>query len=265
MAARTQSEAFGRLSHRWTVWLLSALLALSACKKEAPVEQKAVAKEPKGASLPPLSFKGDSKGLLLTWVDAQGDFHVATKIEDVPEQHNEQVRVVLQGNDQGTGDTVYVANLKKKRGDGTFPVKTMARSTWDELGAKLRKTRMEALAPSALPAPSFAPSSSEPAAAKDPGGKSAAASNLSAIVYGADWCKPCHAAEDYLKKRGVRVVKKDVDESDAARAEMATKLQRVGRAGSPIPIIDLMGQIMVGYNPQVLDRAIARAQAGKKQ
>jgi len=39
----------------------------------------------------------------------------------------------------------------------------------------------------------------------------------------------------------------------------------VGPGGSPIPIIDLMGKIMVGYNPQVLDRAIAGAQVGKKQ
>ena len=82
---------------------------------------------------------------------------------------------------------------------------------------------------------------------------------MSAIIYGADWCKPCHAAEAYLKQRGVHVVKKDIDESEAARAEMRQKLDRAGMGGASIPIIDLMGQLMVGYSPTALDRAIASA------
>ena len=84
---------------------------------------------------------------------------------------------------------------------------------------------------------------------------------MSAIIYGADWCKPCHAAEAYLKQRGVHVVKKDIDESEAARAEMRQKLDRAGMGGASIPIIDLMGQLMVGYSPTALDRAIASASA----
>jgi glutaredoxin len=244
--------------------LLAALVLCVGCKKEASVEQKGVQKEAKAASLPPLRVAADTKGLFLTWVDDQGEFHVTTKLDEVPEEHNEQVRVVVQGQDEGTEDTVYVANLKKKKPDGSFLVRTMARGAWDELGAKLRKSRMESLAPSAVPAPSSSlPTPSNPGKTAAPS-KPMAASNLSAIVYGADWCGPCHAAEDHLKKRGVHVVKKDIDSSDAARAEMAQKLKRIGRGGAPIPIIDLMGQIMVGFNAQVLDRAIETARAGKK-
>lgn len=260
MARSTRHKAQGTVTFRFAVCLLGSLLLASACKKQAPAEQKSAEKKPVVASLPPLTLKGDTKGLLLTWVDEKGDFHVATKIEDVPAEHNQRVRVVIQGTEAGTHDTVYVANLGKKKPDGSYTVKTMARSTWDEVGAKLRKSRMEALAPSAVPAPS----GSGPAAPAKGLSKSAGTANLSAVIYGADWCKPCHAAEAYLKKRGVHVVKKDVDNSDAARAEMATKLQRVGRSGSSIPIIDLMGQILVGYNPQMLERAIETAKAGKK-
>ena len=43
----------------------------------------------------------------------------------------------------------------------------------------------------------------------------AAASDVTVIIYGADWCKPCHQAEDYLRSKGVRVVKKDVEGAKA--------------------------------------------------
>jgi glutaredoxin len=84
-----------------------------------------------------------------------------------------------------------------------------------------------------------------------------------AIIYGASWCKPCHAAEDYLKGRGVTVVMKDIEASEAAQAEMQQKLARVGRAGASIPVIDVMGQILIGYSPGSLDSAIRTAQNAK--
>ena len=140
----------------------------------------------------------------------------------------------------------------------------MSRAAWDELGAQRRKARMEKLSPSASaivtgPAPG---SSGEPPApgskrVKPPGKK------ITAIVYGADWCKPCHDAERYLKRRGVSVVKKDVDNSEAAQQEMRRKLKRVGRGGASIPVVDVMGQILVGFSPRALDRAIETARNAK--
>jgi hypothetical protein len=44
---------------------------------------------------------------------------------------------------------------------------------------------------------------------------------------------------------------------------MQQKLARVGRAGASIPVIDLMGQILVGYSPGQLDNAIRTAQNAK--
>jgi hypothetical protein len=36
----------------------------------------------------------------------------------------------------------------------------------------------------------------------------------------------------------------------------------VNRRGGSIPIIDVRGQILVGYSPAALDRAVAQAMAG---
>ena len=44
---------------------------------------------------------------------------------------------------------------------------------------------------------------------------------------------------------------------------MRQKLERAGRNGASIPVIDLMGQILVGFSPSALDRAIKTAEAAK--
>ncbi len=44
---------------------------------------------------------------------------------------------------------------------------------------------------------------------------------------------------------------------------MNQKLARAGRGGASIPVIDIMGQILVGYSASALDQAIRTAQAAK--
>jgi glutaredoxin len=144
---------------------------------------------------------------------------------------------------------------------GKYSVKTLSRSEWDELGASRRKARLEAFAPSSAPAPSSeAPAGSGEA----PSAKQAPGKNVVAVIYGAEWCKPCHDAARYLKQRGVTVVEKDIEASEVAAAEMRKKLERAKMpAGSSIPIIDVMGNIMVGFSPRALERAIQAAESAK--
>jgi glutaredoxin len=226
---------------------LAGLLATSGCQRTTENESspEASASVAPPAGMAPFSFADDSAGLLLTWVDEQGDFHVTQKPADVPTTARQTVRVVLQSQPAGSPETVFVTNLDQKGSDGRYPVRTMPRSAWDELGAARRKERMDRLAPPA-------------AASAAPNGP------LAAVIYGADWCKPCHAAEAYLKERGLDVTKKDIDESDAARAEMKAKLSTAGMSGSNIPVIDVAGTLLVGFSPSALDAAIRRAEAARK-
>ena len=234
-----------------SAWLC---LGLPACQRESSRAELAGSAQAEPPASPKLEIKDDTPHLLLTWVDEQGDFHVVQKPSQVPEAGKKQVRVVDTRREDGTRDWVYVANLTQKRADGTYSIEAMPRAKWDEIGAERRKTRMEALAPSAAPASPSASAKDSASPKSEP-----AAARLTAIVYGADWCKPCHAAEAYLKQRGVHVVMKDIDNSDAARAEMQKKLDRAGMGGAQIPIIDIVGQLLVGYSPTALDRAISTA------
>jgi glutaredoxin len=213
-------------------------------------------------ALPGLKLTDDTPNLLLTWISEDGDFHVEESISKVPEDRRSRVRVVPTDQAEGSGASVYVADLTVKRPDGTYAVSTLPRSEWEKLGADLRKTRMEALAPSAKP--ENAAGAGNVGSANATAGSPAAAANgaVSAIIYGADWCKPCHDAQRYLESLGVSVTKKNIEESRAAQSEMQEKLARSMRTGSSIPVIDVMGSIFVGDTPGSLQQAVDAARRG---
>jgi len=71
-------------------------------------------------------------------------------------------------------------------------------------------------------------------------------------IYSASWCAFCHAAKEYLDKKGVAYTDKDVD-SDRAIAEESVKLS--GQTG--IPVLNINGQIIVGFDRPRIDAALA--------
>ncbi len=241
--------AMRRSSRHWPILGLLVLVAGStlACRaRPAPKDDAEAGAQPKPRELPPLSVKNDTPNLLLTWIDEQGDFHVVDKPTDVPAPARKSVRVVLTDKEAGTGEQVYVADLSEAAADGSYRARTLTRAAWDELGASRRKARLEALAPSSATPP--APSAS-----------AAAQGALVVVIYGASWCKPCHDAENYLRSKGIQVVKKDIEENEAAAREMKQKLDRAGMGGASIPVIDVMGRLLVGFSSSALDRALEAA------
>lgn len=219
--------------------LIAALSLLTGCDRKAePHDSPAPTEAPTTeAALPPLELRDDTPGALLTWVDETGEFRVAQRVDDIPAASRETVRVVVQGKPAGTPELVYVANLTQRAPNGTYPVRTMPRSEWDSIGADRRKARMQELVP--------------PVAAPAPGGSQV-------VIYGADWCKPCHQAEAYLRERNVPVVLKDIDEDAAARAEMKAKLSAANLRDASIPVIDVGGTLLVGFSPRALDAALKK-------
>ena len=76
-------------------------------------------------------------------------------------------------------------------------------------------------------------------------------SNPSVTVYSASWCAYCHAAKDYFDKIGVNYTDKDI-ESDAAFAEES--VVKSGQRG--IPVIDINGTIIVGFDRAKIDAVL---------
>lgn len=221
----------------------------------------------------PLELRDDSTGVLLTWVEPSGSFRVGDSVASVPEARRGAVRVVFAGREEGTGDTVFVTDLTQRGPDGAYALDRVSRASWLQRGkaARVAEARrvlpQKALSVDGTPQKPSSPPATEPAterslrAGTPTAGESAANAKVTAIIYGASWCKPCADAARHLHALGVHVVKKDIEEDDAAREEMTAKLLRIGSLESSIPVIDVGGQVLVGYSPSALDAAVAKARA----
>jgi len=71
------------------------------------------------------------------------------------------------------------------------------------------------------------------------------------IVYGAEWCAFCHQAMQYFDKLGVKYEYKNVDLDQAA---LQDAVQKSGQMG--IPVIDMQGEIIVGFDRPRIDSTI---------
>ncbi|MCU0685160.1 MAG: NrdH-redoxin [Polyangiaceae bacterium] len=217
----------------------AALLALVAIVALGCRRREDDPSRPRAAALPALELRDETPDLLLTWVDAKGEFHTVHRPDEVPPEGREAVRVVVTSRDDGSAsELLYVANLAQRGPDGAYPVQSMSRSEWEALAAGRRQAARSPL----------------------PGGSEKVAA-LTVVIYGASWCGPCHQAADHLRGRGVRVVSKDIEAEPGAAAEMRGKLDQAGVRGGTIPVIDVMGRVLIGFNPRVLDEAVAAAAA----
>jgi len=249
-----------RGSRRWLVvaWVMVAALLLggwSCCRKH----QDDDGTEPVTRDLPRLDVRDDSPDLVLTWIDAKGDHHVVMKVTDVPAEGRDSVRVYQVGKSEGTGDLFYVADLRTKTADGGYPVTTLSRSEWDLLAERRRAKTLAQASPSGSGSGRAPPTSTEQPPATP------STSKLTVIVYGAEWCQPCHDAMKYLRRKGINAVEKNIEEDEGARREMEQKLRRAGISGrGSIPVIDVRGRILQGFSSRELDRAIAEVTKGEE-
>jgi glutaredoxin len=207
----------------------------------------------------PFVVKADSDGLLLTWIDDKGDFHVETKVADVPMMGKDAVRVVDPNKDEGThADHIFVVDLRQARDDGTFPVHSMTRADFEAIAVARREKTGPTLASAAPPSPSAPGAASQPSAgATDTPQKPAAIGSV--IIYGAEWCGACHEAAKYLKRKGIPFIEKDVEKDPGAAREMQDKLAKNGLHSGSIPVIDVRGKVMVGFNASEIDGALGAA------
>lgn len=243
------------LSRCLAVLVTAALLSPVAGCKPRPRDELGQDNTPQPKTLPPLTLTDDTPDLMLTWVNARGDANTVGKPADVPTEGRDQVRVVITTKEDGARDLFYVTNLTVKNPGGSYPVTTMPRAEWD---AMISKRRQAFAAPSAAPTEEPA-ADAPPSGAQSPAAKSAAA--FTVIVYGAAWCGACHQAVAYLKSRKVPVIEKDIEQDANADSEMRAKLARAGAHGGSIPVIDVKGRILIGFEPHQLDAAVRGASA----
>ncbi len=70
-------------------------------------------------------------------------------------------------------------------------------------------------------------------------------------IYSATWCAFCRAAKDYLDKIGVKYNVRDVDHDEGAAQECIDKSHQTG-----IPVIDIDGDIVIGFDRPKIDNSL---------
>ncbi len=182
---------------------------------------------------PPFSVRDDSENLLLVYGDSEG-FHTVERVADVPQAARANVRVdslTASPDRRLDAELVWMVDLRRKGADGTYPMRAASREDFERLAG----------AASAPPAP------------RTP---TASAGGGDVVIYGASWCGVCRRAEAYFREKGVPFVERDIEREPGAREEMMRKAQAAGVSTNGIPVIDVRGTILAGFDPSAIDRAL---------
>ena len=76
---------------------------------------------------------------------------------------------------------------------------------------------------------------------------------MSVTIYSTPTCGYCNMAKDYFKKNNINYQDYNVA-SDVRKAE--EMVQKSGQMG--VPVIDINGKIIIGFNQPEIERAISR-------
>jgi glutaredoxin len=226
--------------------LLAVVLFLAACQPDPAGDGRAAGKQP------PLEDGGGA--VVYSYVDDSGRIRMAAAVEDIPAEFRD--RVVLTDTSRhrsqrlGT-DRVLVVDLREagEQGPVNFTI-----------------VDLDALGRGAPAAPSRRP--------EDPGelgawvvrrmagrvrallGIQAPASRVRVVLYTAPWCGFCKKAAAHLRSRGIPFKERDVDSDRSAAVELSQKLRRAGLSGGGVPVLDIAGTIVIGFNRERIDRLL---------
>lgn len=76
------------------------------------------------------------------------------------------------------------------------------------------------------------------------------------VLYATSWCGYCRQAREYFKKKGVKYVEKDLEKDEGAAEELATKASAAGVRPQGVPVIDVKGKLILGFDRPALEEAL---------
>lgn len=216
---------------------LALLLALGACEPETP---PAASDAPPAADAAPTSatFEPGTTPAVLTFAAERGSFTDSSKVEDVPEGSRGLVRVSLLEGPKPPAGQVWVANLKTP-GEAPVELSTVKREMFEELALGQGLSSEVSLPEGLEPPPQVAANTGE------------------VIVYKTAWCGVCKKVQSYLDRKGVKYVSKDIEKDRAAAAELQAKAAKAGIGTGSVPVIDVGGELMVGFDRGRLEKLLA--------
>jgi len=219
--------------------LLAGLLGCGPEKPPAPARQAPstpAAADPADAP-PTVSLAAEASDAVLTYAGERGQFTDTNKAADVPEEARGLVRVTLLAGPEPPPGRVWVANLRSPPGADGWPLSTVERGLFEELALGQGRSSQVEL-PAGLEPPVAAPREAD------------------VIVYKTDWCGVCKQLTAYLDRKGVKYVAKDIEKDSAAAGELRAKADKKGVKTGSVPVIDVRGELMVGFDRARLEKLL---------
>jgi len=221
------------------------------CKKSAPPAPKRELTH----ELPKLEVSKDSP-LLYTYVEPKGTFATTDKAEDIPQNARRLVRVVdpASATDKQETTQVYVVDLGELLSAGKAVAKGLSREAF-ETGALAQLPPGES---SPMSGPHGPPLPDPPIGGVD-GGVAGPLGPPVVILYGTPWCGACKAAKQYLAGKHIPYAYKDIENDPAAARELQAKASRMGIPTDRVPILDVRGRLLLGFDRARLDAMLGDA------
>ena len=70
-------------------------------------------------------------------------------------------------------------------------------------------------------------------------------------IYTTTHCQYCHSAKEFFKRNNVKYTEVNVENDEKAAEEMIEKSGQMG-----VPVIDVDGKVIVGFNQSELEKAL---------
>jgi glutaredoxin len=216
--------------------LLAFALACSPERPPAPDDDRpARGGEPELAE--PAFLDADHDQFVLTYAGDRGAFLDAKTIAEVPEAARGLVGVNKLDQRPPPG-RLFVTNLLAPGPDGRYALQTVPREQFEEIVLGSGRSSQFEL-PEGLALPDVEPAGEGPI-----------------IVYETSWCGVCKQLEAYLDRKGVQYVKKDIEKDRAAAAELAAKAKKAGVPTGSVPMIDVGGELLRGFDRARLEKLL---------
>ena len=72
------------------------------------------------------------------------------------------------------------------------------------------------------------------------------------IMYSTSWCGVCKKARSFMKSEGLAFIEKDIESDKVAARELQEKCERARVPMGGVPVIDVGGALMRGFDPKRL-------------